>query len=91
DLFIAGVTPGIVIGIGLLIVVIIVSKKRNYLKEPKKTNKELGKAFLEAIPALIMPVIILGGIYSGIFTATEAAGIAVAYAFLISIVFYKTI
>ncbi|WP_404454810.1 TRAP transporter large permease [Oceanobacillus kapialis] len=91
DLFIAGVTPGIVIGIGLLIVVIIVSKKRNYLKEPKKSSKELGKAFLEAIPALIMPVIILGGIYSGIFTATEAAGVAVAYAFLISIVFYKTI
>lgn len=49
------------------------------------------KPFLETIPALIMPFIILGGIYSGIFTATEAAGVAVAYAFLISTVLYRSI
>lgn len=91
DLFIAGMIPGIVIGIGLIITVIILAKKRHYYKEPKKTGSEVWKAFVDAIPALIMPVIILGGIYSGIFTATEAAGVAVAYAFLVSIVFYKSI
>lgn len=91
DLFIAGMVPGILIGLGLIITVIIISKKRKYIKEPKKTGVEMWKAFVEAIPALIMPVIILGGIYSGIFTATEAAGVAVAYAFLVGIVFYKAI
>ncbi|WP_277679171.1 TRAP transporter large permease [Gracilibacillus dipsosauri] len=91
DLFIAGMVPGVIIGIGLVITVYILAKKRNYLKEPKKSGKEIGKAFVEAIPAIIMPVIILGGIYSGIFTATEAAGVAVAYAFVISVFFYKAI
>ncbi|UOQ83674.1 TRAP transporter large permease [Gracilibacillus salinarum] len=91
DLFIAGMVPGVIIGIGLIITVVILAKKRNYLKEQKKSGKEIWSAFIEAIPAIIMPVIILGGIYSGVFTATEAAGVAVAYAFLISIVFYKAI
>ncbi|BAC15211.1 C4-dicarboxylate transport system permease large protein [Oceanobacillus iheyensis HTE831] len=91
DLFIAGMVPGIIIGIGLVVTVYILAKKRNYLKEPKKSSKDIGKAFLEAIPALIMPIIILGGIYSGIFTATEAAGVAVAYAFIVSVFVYKAI
>lgn len=91
DLFIAGMIPGIVIGIGLIITVIILAKKRNYYKEPRKTGSEVWRSFVDAIPALIMPIIILGGIYSGIFTATEAAGVAVAYAFFVSIVFYKSI
>ncbi|GGP10075.1 TRAP transporter large permease [Oceanobacillus neutriphilus] len=91
DLFVAGMVPGVIIGIGLVITVYILAKKRNYSKEPKKSGKEIWKAFVEAIPALIMPVIILGGIYSGIFTATEAAGVAVAYAFIVSVVFYRAI
>ncbi|MBY7144475.1 TRAP transporter large permease [Virgibacillus sp. NKC19-3] len=91
DLFIAGMVPGIIIGLGLIITVIILAKKRDYLKEPKKTRKEVWQAFIEAIPALIMPIIILGGIYSGIFTATEAASVAVVYAFIVAIVFYKAI
>lgn len=91
DLFIAGMVPGIVIGIGLIITVVILAKKRNYLKEPRKSGREVWKAFVESIPALLMPIIILGGIYSGIFTATEAAGVAVAYAFFVSILIYKSI
>lgn len=91
DLFIAGIVPGLVIGMGLLITVVIISKKRNYLREAKTTSGELRKAFIQTIPALIMPVIILGGIYTGIFTATEAAGVAVAYAFIVSTVFYRSI
>ncbi|QQK75736.1 TRAP transporter large permease [Salicibibacter cibarius] len=91
DLFVAGLVPGILMGLGLIIVVMIVSKKRDYPKESVTTKQELGKTFLEAVPALIMPIIVLGGIYSGIFTATEAAGVAVAYSFLVSAVFYKSI
>lgn len=91
DLFVAGMIPGIIIGIGLIITVYILAKKRNYTKESKKSAKEIWKAFVDAIPALIMPVIILGGIYSGIFTATEAAGVAVAYAFIVSVLLYRTI
>ncbi|KYG29469.1 TRAP transporter large permease [Alkalihalobacillus trypoxylicola] len=91
DLFIAGIVPGIILGIGLIITVFIIAKRRNYKREPKKSGKEILKAFVEATPALIMPMIILGGIYSGIFTATEAAGIAVAYALIVSIFIYKAI
>lgn len=91
DLFVAGMVPGIIIGIGLIVTVYILAKKRNYTKESKKSAKEIWKAFVDAIPALIMPVIILGGIYSGIFTATEAAGVAVAYAFIVSVLLYRTI
>jgi C4-dicarboxylate transporter DctM subunit len=89
DLFIAGMLPGIIIGIGLVITVFIIAKKRDYKKEPRKSGKEVWKSFVEAIPALIMPIIILGGIYSGVFTATEAAGVAVAYAFIVSAFLYK--
>ncbi|GAF63378.1 C4-dicarboxylate transport system permease large protein [Bacillus sp. TS-2] len=91
DLFIAGIVPGIILGIGLIITVFIIAKKRDYKREPKKSGKDILKAFVEATPALIMPLIILGGIYSGIFTATEAAGIAVAYALIVSIFIYKAI
>ena len=91
DLFIAGMVPGIIIGIGLIITVYIIAKKRNYAKEEKKSGREIGRAFVQAIPAIIMPVIILGGIYTGIFTATEAAGVAVAYAFIVGVFVYRTI
>ncbi|WP_078392941.1 TRAP transporter large permease [Shouchella patagoniensis] len=91
DLFIAGMVPGIIIGIGLIITVYILSKKRNYSKEEKKSGKEIGVAFVKAIPAIIMPVIILGGIYTGLFTATEAAGVAVAYAFIVGVFVYRAI
>lgn len=91
DLFIAGMVPGVIIGIGLIITVYILSKKRNYSKEEKKSGKEIGVAFVKAIPAIIMPVIILGGIYTGVFTATEAAGVAVAYAFIVGVFVYRAI
>jgi len=91
DLFVAAFVPGLIIGLGLMITVMIIAKKRDYQTEPKTSAKGLLKAFVEAIPAILMPVIILGGIYSGIFTATEAAGVAVVYAFLVSVLIYKGI
>lgn len=91
DLFMAGFLPGVLIGLSLIITVFIIAKKRNYAKEEKKSGKELWIAFKEAILALLMPVIILGGIYGGIFTPTEAAAVAVAYAFIVGVLIYKEI
>ena len=91
DLFMAGMMPGILIGLSLIVTVYFISKKRNYPKEERKTSAEVWKAFKDAFLALLMPVIILGGIYGGIFTPTEAAGVAVAYAFIVGVFIYKEI
>ncbi|WP_422124347.1 TRAP transporter large permease [Planococcus sp. X10-3] len=91
DLFMGGLIPGILIGVTLIVTVYIVAKKRQYPREEKKTLKEILVAFKEAFLALLMPVIILGGIYGGIFTPTEAAGIAVGYAFIVGVFIYREI
>lgn len=91
DLFMAGFVPGILIGFALIITVYVLSKKHDYVREPRKSLKEIIVAMKEAIFALLMPVIILGGIYGGIFTPTEAAGVAVGYAFIVGVVVYKEI
>lgn len=90
DMFIAGVVPGILLGISLIIFVFIVSKIKGYGGDIEKTTwKVKFKAIYDALFALIMPVIILGGIYGGFFTPTEAAAIAVLYALVIGLFVYK--
>jgi C4-dicarboxylate transporter, DctM subunit len=91
DLFMAGFVPGILIGFALIITVYVLSKKHDYVREPRKSLKEIIVAMKEAVFALLMPVIILGGIYGGIFTPTEAAGVAVGYAFIVGVLVYKEI
>ncbi|RJE83962.1 TRAP transporter large permease [Paenibacillus sp. 1011MAR3C5] len=91
DLFMAGFLPGLLIAASLMITIFIIAKKRKYAKETRKSGKELWIAFKESFFALLMPVIILGGIYGGFFTPTEAAGVAVAYAFLVGVVIYREI
>lgn len=91
DLFMAGFLPGLLIAGSLIITVFIIAKKRNYAKETRKSGKELWQAFKESFLALLMPVIILGGIYGGYFTATEAAGVAVGYAFIVGVLIYREI
>lgn len=91
DLFMAGISPGIVIVISLIILVYVIAKKRNYPKEVKATRAEVWAAFKDAILALLMPIIILGGIYGGIFTPTEAAVVSVFYAFIIGTFVYREI
>ncbi|MCE5201285.1 MAG: TRAP transporter large permease [Synergistaceae bacterium] len=81
EMFIAGILPGIIIGLSLMTMSYKIAKKRNYPRAPK--NISIGKAFKEAWWALMVPVIILGGIYGGIFTPTEAAVVASVYALLI--------
>lgn len=89
-MFLGGFGPGLVIGLSLMILSFIISKKRGYGgKEEKFSFKNLWIAFKDAFWALLMPVIILGGIYGGIFTPTEAAAVAVVYGFFVGFVIYK--
>src|SRR5690625_3122774 len=80
DLFIAGVVPGLFIAAVLWLISYIIAKKRGYTGSDEKASwKERWKHFNNAKWTLLMPIVVLGGIYGGIFTPTEAAGVAVAY------------
>ena len=84
DMFIAGIIPGIIIGIALMAVCYGTAKKRKYITMSERPKfSEVAKAFKESFWALLVPVIILGGIYGGIFTPTEAAVVAVVYSIFI--------
>ena len=89
-LFMAGVVPGLLVGLALAVVSYIVSKKRGYGGSGKKaTAAEIWFAFKDAAWGLMTPVIILGGIYGGVFTPTEAAGVAAVYGLFVGFVVYK--
>ena len=90
-LFIAGVVPGLLMGLALAIVAIFDTKKMPIIQQKKSIGKEKWIAFKDAIWGLLMPVIILGGIYGGIFTPTEAAAFAAVYGTLVGIFVYKQI
>lgn len=90
-LFIAGIIPGVIVGLALSIAVFIISKKRGYSGEDWVGLKEVWDAFKEAFWGFLTPVIILGGIYGGIFTPTEAAAVAVFYALFVGFVIYGTL
>ena len=88
-LFLGGIVPGLLIGIGLMIVWRFHAKKRGYRVGERVTKSEFVKALKEASWAFMLPVIILGGIVTGIYTPTEAAVVAVAYAFVIGVFVYR--
>lgn len=88
-MFAAGVIPGILIGIGMAVPVFFIARKRNYPKEPPPTAKQFWTALRNALPALAIPAIIMGGILVGLFTPTEAAAVAVVYALLVPPIFYR--
>ena len=90
-LFMAGIVPGIVLALFLMVTIAYQAKKRKISQMNTFTFKELGAAFLDAIPALLVPTIILGGIYGGIFTPTEAGAVAATYGFLAGAFWYKEI
>lgn len=90
-LFIAGVLPGLLLGGVQMALVHYLAKKRNFPVEPRVPLRELPRITREAFPALMLPVVLLGCLYSGITTPTEAAGLAAAYALLISALLYRSI
>jgi len=88
-LFVAGAIPGIILGGYLLVVSFILSYRRGYPASRRATLREILRITLNAFPAIIMPVIILGGIVSGVVTPTEAGAIAVVYGLIVGSVVYK--
>jgi len=90
-LFLAGFVPGISMGIILMMLTYIIARKNNFPREERATFRQFLKASKRATLSLFMGVIILGGILLGIFTATEAAAVAVIYGFFLSVVFYREI
>lgn len=90
-LFLAGFVPGISMGLILMLLTYIIARKRGFPKEERATIMEFLAALNRSFLSLFMGVIILGGIIFGIFTATEAAAVAVMYGFFLSIVLYKEI
>ncbi len=89
-MFKAGMVDGTLIVLALFVVTAVIAKKEKWPKAANKFNlKDLAIAFVHAIPALLLPIIILGGIYSGLFTATEAAAVSVVWAFVVGLFIYK--
>jgi len=89
DLFLAGVVPGLLMGVFLLCSSYFISLRRNYPSNTRASFRVLIKSFLDAFLALLMPIIIIGGITTGIVTPTEAGVVAVVYAILIGLFVYK--
>jgi len=89
-MFLGGFIPGLIAGLALIIYAIVVSKKRGYRgTEHRATSKEIMEALRGAIAPLMMPVIVLGGVLSGIFTPTEAAVVSAVYALILATLVYK--
>ncbi|MFC0471130.1 TRAP transporter large permease [Halalkalibacter kiskunsagensis] len=90
DMFIAGIIPGILVGVALIIYTYFYSRKKGYTGSGQKTSlSNIAKAVWEAKWALLIPIIILGGIYGGVFTPTEAAVIAVVYGLVAGMLLYR--
>ncbi len=90
NLFLAGMVPGVLLALALMIYVAVIARKRNYPTGIRYTAQQFLRMTFSAIPALLTPVILLMGIYTGIMTATEAGAVAALYALLISILAYRS-
>jgi TRAP-type mannitol/chloroaromatic compound transport system permease large subunit len=86
-----GILPGLIIGLLMMVMVVFISRRRNYPRFERSPLKEMILSFLKAFPALLMPVILVGGFMSGFVTPTEAACLAVDYAIFLGFVFYRNI
>ena len=92
DMFMAGIVPGLLMGVALVIIVMLEAKKHNIKPSREKASgKERWDAFKDAFWGFLMPVIILGGIYGGIFTPTEAAAVSVVYGLFVGMVIYREV
>ena len=92
NLFVAGIVPGILMGVLMMVWCYVFCKREKYVKSSEKFSlRAVGKAFWEAKLSLLVPVIVLGGIYGGIFTPTEASVVSVVYSIIVSVFVYKEI
>lgn len=91
SLFMAGMVPGLLMGAGLIAAALLLGRRLDLKVMPRATKKERWQAFKEAFWGFLMPVIILGGIYGGIFTPTEAAAVSVFYGLIVGIFIYREI
>lgn len=89
QLFIAGVVPGLIVGVYLGVAAWVISKRRGYPKLPAVSWAEAMRITVKALPALLMPLVVLGGIVVGVFTPTEAGAIAAVYGFVVSMFVYR--
>ena len=90
-LFLAGILPGLLLGVVMMVLIHYLAKRRKFPVEPPVPLREMPRITREAFPALMLPVVLLGCLYSGVTTPTEAAGLAAAYALLISVALYRSI
>jgi TRAP-type transport system large permease protein len=90
-LFAAGMVAGILLGFGLILAAWVISRRYGYPAEDPFSLRAVAASFWQALPALMMPVIILGGILGGLFTPTEAAAVAVVYGILVSMAVYRSL
>jgi tripartite ATP-independent transporter DctM subunit len=90
-LFLAGVVPGLLMGAAQMALIAVIARRRNFPVEKPTPLREIPRITLGAFPALLMPVVLLGCIYSGITTPTEAAAIAAAYALVVSVLIYRSV
>jgi tripartite ATP-independent transporter DctM subunit len=91
QLFLGGAIPGILMGLYLMVTVNLIARRRNFPCGERSSLRSLVVAFSKAGPALMLPVIILGGILAGMFTPTEAGAVAVVYALALSLLFYRSL
>ena len=90
-LFVAGFLPGLILALSLFVMIVAMDRLYQFPRDPKSNRREVAKAFVRALFALLTPVIILVGLLGGVFTPTEAGAIAVAYALILSVFVYRTI
>lgn len=91
QLFLAGAIPGILMGVYLMVAVNVIARRRNFPRGERPTLRGIVHALRVSGPPLMLPVIILGGILAGVFTPTEAGAVAVVYALVLSMVFYRSL
>jgi tripartite ATP-independent transporter DctM subunit len=88
-LFLGGIIPGVLCAGALMVMVYVLARRRDYPRDPRQSAGQIGSLFIRSLPALLTPVVIVGGIFSGLFSPTEAAAVTVLYAIAIDVIFYR--